>query len=434
MTREIIIDSITRLSRLLKVEVTIDSNRITKAKCTDNVFRDIEYMLIGKSPLDALYYTERICGICSTAHSYVSTMAVESALNIECDPNSNIIRNFIHGCEFLQNHIRHFYAFVLPDYIKGRFINPNFNEGFIDYRLPHYVNERLAGHYAQGLSYSSMAHQILEILGSKAPHNHGIYLGGNAINFDVSQYVEINSILKNISDFIKEVMLEDMDIIALYYTDYFANGDTGGNYLSYGINDDYNNANTYYIKPTVMIKGKIEELDAKKIQAGSARYDGRAMEVGPLARMQLVGEYTRGNSTMDRIKARVLECYRIASTMQKLLPMMEFKTQAQESYTVPENAYGRALKDTARGALGHFISIENKKIRGYEIMTPSSWNFSPEDSTGEKGILEKALIGSNIEDEQFPVEIGRIIRSFDPCLSCSTRVTTSKGNLEFQIL
>ncbi|WP_139905958.1 nickel-dependent hydrogenase large subunit [Clostridium thermarum] len=434
MSREIMIDSVTQFSGLLKVEVIIDRNRITEAKCMENTILDLGIILKGKNPLEVVEFSQKIYGVCPTAHSYVSTMAVESALEIICDHNSDVIRSFIHGCEFLQSHIRHFYTFVLPDYIKGPSILSNLNEEFIEYRLPHFVNERLSGHYVQGLRYSCMAHQMLEMFNNKGPGSYGIYLGGNTVNFDVSQYVEINSLLRNITDFIREVMLEDMEIIAMYYDDYFSKGDTGDNYLSYGINDAYCNGEIYYVKPSVKIRGKFEELDEEKIQIYSGRYDGCSMEVGPMARMKLAGEYDGGNSVMDRLKARVLECYRIAVTMQKLMPMMEFTPKHKQSYETPSKACGKALRDTASGALGHWISIENKKIRGYEIMTPNSWNLSSGDSVGEKGVLEKALLGTNIENEQIPVEIGRIIRSFDPCMPCTAQVTTSKGSFEYQII
>lgn len=448
MTQKVIIDPLTRLSGLLRIEVTIEDNKVTNAKCTGNMFRGLENILRGRSPLEIVYYTERICGVCSTAHSYISSLAVENALGITGDLNSSVIRDFIHGCEFLQNHIRHFYAFVLPDYIKGPPISPMYNEELVDYRVPDYINQRLSGHYLEGLKYSSMARQILAILCGKAPHNHGIQIGSTTANFDASQYVEINSMLKNITDFIKEVMLEDIDIISMYYGDYYEKGITDGSYLSYGAFDVYTNTEAFYLKPAVMINGIKYNMDENKIHEDiyycndsdgnrlikAVRYDGLAMEVGPLARMQLTGEYTRGSSTMDRLKARVLECYKIAGIMQKLLFMMEFSSSSKVEYEIPESGCGKALKDTTRGALGHWVYIENKRIRGYEIMTPSSWNLSPQDSTGEKGVLEKALIGTNIENEQFPVEIGRIIRSFDPCISCAIHVTTSKESWELQII
>lgn len=482
MTRNIVIDPITRLSGLLKVEVTIDNSKIIDAKCSGNAFQGFDKVLIGKNPLETVYYTERICGICSIAHSYVSSMAIESTFGITNNTNSSVIRDFIHGCEFLQSHIRYFYAFVLPDYIKGAPLSTIYNEELIDYRAPYYVNERLACHYVEGLKYSSMVHQVLSILGSKNPHRYGINVGNTTINFNASHYAEINSILKNVTDFIKDVMLEDIEVISMYYSDYYSKGGTGNNYLSYGVFDNYTDSKAFYIKPSVMINGVVQELDESKIyediylnymeegfdspsdKVGSirltprdivmgreeiildksraegrncrrtARYDGTAMEVGPLARLRLSGEYSGGSSALDRLKARVLECYKIAEIMQRLLYMIEFSCFREEIYEVPESAFGRALKDTTRGALGHWVSVENKRIRGYKIMTPSSWNLSPMDSTGEKGILEKALIGTEIEDERFPVEIGRIIRSFDPCISCATHVITSKRNWDIQVI
>jgi len=45
--------------------------------------------------------------------------------------------------------------------------------------------------------------------------------------------------------------------------------------------------------------------------------------------------------------------------------------------------------------------------------------MSPRDSEGNPGAVEQALIGTPVEDEQNPIEIGHVVRSFDPCLFCS---------------
>ncbi len=68
------------------------------------------------------------------------------------------------------------------------------------------------------------------------------------------------------------------------------------------------------------------------------------------------------------------------------------------------------------------MSIEEKVIKNYGIITPTSWNLSPQDSEGIKGTIESALLGTTIEDLNSPVEIGRIVRSFDPCVSCATHL------------
>jgi hydrogenase large subunit len=242
MTRKLVIDPITKLSGLLKVEVTIENNKITNAKCTGNVFPGFDSMLIGKSPLERGKFSERICAESSISHNYVSCLAIENALGITCNYNTNVIRDYIHGCEFLKKHIRHFYTFVLPDYIKGPPISSIYNGESNDYRVPYFVNERLAGHYVEGFKYSSMAHHMMGIIGGEGPRKYGINIGDTTVNFDASQYVEVNSILKNIADFIKEVMLEDIDIVSMYYSDYFEKGGTGNNYLSYGVFDNYSDS------------------------------------------------------------------------------------------------------------------------------------------------------------------------------------------------
>ncbi|HBI04979.1 MAG TPA: Ni/Fe hydrogenase, partial [Paenibacillaceae bacterium] len=80
------------------------------------------------------------------------------------------------------------------------------------------------------------------------------------------------------------------------------------------------------------------------------------------------------------------------------------------------------LVDTTRGALGHWLKIDEKKISFYQIITPSTWDFSTRDERGLRGVAEEALIGTPIQNPDKPGEIGRILRSFDPCMSCATHV------------
>src|SRR5690606_39044908 len=94
----------------------------------------------------------------------------------------------------------------------------------------------------------------------------------------------------------------------------------------------------------------------------------------------------------------------------------------QKKYQLPETATGRGLVDTTRGALGHWLKIKDKKISFYQIITPSTWDFSTRDDQGYRGVAEEALIGTPIENPDNPAEIGRILRSFDPCMSCATHV------------
>ncbi|WP_425447352.1 nickel-dependent hydrogenase large subunit [Dethiothermospora halolimnae] len=460
MGEKIVINPLTRISGFLEIEVYIENNIIKDAKSSGMLFRGFEKMLEGRPPLDSIYYTQRICGICSTAHSISSASALEDALKVTANKNDSMIRDIIHGCEFLQNHLRHFYQYTFPDYVKGPQISPIYKGSGGDYRLPDKLNKRLSNHYIDSIKYSRLAHKMLAILAGKAPHNHGVFVGGVTVNMDASIFIEVKSILSSIKDFIENVMIDDVYIISRYYNDYFNNGKGYGNFMSYGVFDSYYNEPLVYVKPGVLIDNNRYSFDRDKITENiyhawyrgdkvniepkegyvesdvhkeegysfvkAPRYDGLPMEVGPLARLWLNGEYNRGVSTMDRTIARALEAKKICYIIEDLLQKIELKPTNQKRYEIPDNAYGIGLKDTTRGALGHWLSIKDKKIEKYTIITPTSWNVSPTDSNGLKGTIEKTLMGTYIEDVKNPVEIGRVVRSFDPCISCATHIISKK--------
>jgi hydrogenase large subunit len=466
MGNKITINPLTRISGFLEIQVEIEGNEIVDAKSSGMLFRGFEKMLRGRPPLDAIYFTQRICGICSTAHSMGSTLALENILNIQPNENDKMIRDFMHGCEFLQNHLRHFYQYTLPDFVQGPEIQPLYTGIHKDYRLPKHLNKELSGHYIESVEYSRLAHEMLAVLGGKAPHNHGIFVGGVTVNLDASKWIKIKSILSSIKVFVITKMIPDVYIIAEYYQDYFDKGAGYKNLMSYGVFDTYLEKELFYVAAQVMINGKLEEFNSDKITENiyhswyeareveqrpteptvdenvykqeayswvkAPRYEGHPMEVGPLARMWLSGNYTRGISTMDRTIARVLEVKKIIEIMEGLLERVSLQPTQQGRYTFPNEARGKGLIDTTRGGLGHWVAIENQGIRNYEIITPTAWNLSPEDSRGVRGVVEEALMGTTIDDLAYPVEIGRIVRSFDPCVSCATHVRSDRYS-PFQI-
>jgi hydrogenase large subunit len=455
MANTILINPVTRISGFLEL-VQVEGGKIVNARSSGLLFRGFEKMLQGKSPLDAIYFTERICGICSTAHSLASTLALEDALKIQPSFNSRLIREFVHGCEYLQNHIRHFYQYTIPDFVRGPEIHPLYTVSHGDFRLPKELNDKLAQHYLASLEYSSLAHEMLAVLGGKVPHNHGIFVGGITSELDAAKLMTLKSTLSSIRDFVENVMVPDAYTIGQYYPEYYQLGKGHGNLMTYGVFNYPEAYSIYYTKPGVYINGTAYQFDPGLIyeEVGKSwyisenvqnkplsspleedpykaeaytwvkapRYNGLPMEVGPLARMFISGNYTRGISAMDRTVARALEAKKITEILTNVLELVPSYTPNQSQYQMPDVASGMGLIDTTRGSLGHWLSIEGKKIKDYGIITPTSWNLSPEDSKGIKGTIEAVLLGTPIADINAPVEIGRIVRSFDPCISCATHV------------
>ena len=198
-------------------------------------------------------------------------------------------------------------------------------------------------------------------------------------------------------------------------------------------------------------------VDGKYSWLKTPRWKGHAMEVGPLSRM-LVG-YAAGNpeikeavtealsalkappavlfSTLGRTAARGIETKLAARWGQEFFDQLlsnikngdtrTFTKEKWEPSTWPTSARGVGPTEAPRGALAHWIVINDKRIANYQLVVPSTWNASPRDANGERSPYEASLIGTPVADPKLPLEILRTIHSFDPCLACAVHLYDDKG-------
>ena len=198
--------------------------------------------------------------------------------------------------------------------------------------------------------------------------------------------------------------------------------------------------------------------DEKYSYLKTPRWKGNAMEVGPLARV-LVG-YARGRedyqeivnktltdlnvpvtalfSTLGRTAARGLESVLASQWALEFYDQLIANirsgntTMAETSKFDPDTwaptSMGVGFGEAPRGALAHWINIENKKIANYQLVVPTTWNASPRDHNGQMSAYESSLIDTPVEDENQPLEILRTIHSFDPCMACSVHLYDENGN------
>jgi hydrogenase large subunit len=193
--------------------------------------------------------------------------------------------------------------------------------------------------------------------------------------------------------------------------------------------------------------------------------DGKiyAVEVGPLARVLML--YAKGHaqtkelvnmtltklglpvtalfSTLGRTAARTLETKIIGDTMQtwydnlitniKAGNTRTFNETKWEPATWPQQAQGVGYMEAPRGALAHWIVIENGTIANYQAVVPSTWNAGPRDAQGQPGAYEAALQGHVLEKTEQPIEILRTIHSFDPCIACAVHLTDLTGEEILQV-
>ncbi|MBE3597470.1 MAG: nickel-dependent hydrogenase large subunit [Limnochordaceae bacterium] len=173
----------------------------------------------------------------------------------------------------------------------------------------------------------------------------------------------------------------------------------------------------------------------------SGREDVRAVVDDALARLKLPTEALF--STLGRTLARALETKLVAGWLGGFYRQLVANIKAGDLTTVnherwdpsswPDRAEGVGTTEAPRGALGHWIRIENGKIAHYQAVVPTTWNGSPRDAAGRRGAFEAAMLDNPVRVTDQPLEILRTIHSFDPCLACSVHVVDPAGSTHVRV-
>jgi hydrogenase large subunit len=387
------------------------------------------------------------------------------------------------------------------------------------YKLPPAVNLLAVAHYLEALDWQRDVIRLHTIFGGKNPHPNFLVGGmASAINLDsratinAARLSDIHDMITRAQRFVEEVYWPDLVAIAGFYKDWAAIGGGTGNYLAVGEfpeNDIRDIGSLYFPRGIILEKDltKVWPYDQKLVQeyinsswyeyskgdaAGlhpwegetkakytgpktpwtylqgekkyswmkAPRYDGRPMEVGPLARMLVA--YGSGHaevrtmvkavmdtldvgpaalfSTLGRVAARGMETVLLARRLSHWYDSLVSRIKGGDTQTFnkdkwepaswPTKAQGYGFLDAPRGALGHWVQIEDQKISRYQCVVPSTWNCSPRDGKGVPGPYEAALMDHHplVKPDQ-PLEILRTIHSFDPCMACGVHVLDATGGL-----
>src|SRR5574342_1164282 len=281
----VVVDPITRIEGHLRIEAQAEDGRITNAWATSTQFRGIEIIMQGRDPRDAWAFTQRICGVCTVVHAVASCRAVEDALDIHIPANANLIRNLIHGMQFVQDHVIHFYhlhALDWVDVVSALSANPAdtaaiskkvspwpnnsetyfrdvqnrlktfvsggqlgiFTNGYWGhpaYKLPPAVNLLAVAHYLEALDWQRDVIRLHTVFGGKNPHPNFLVGGmASAINLDgtatinAERLTDIRDMITRAQRFVEQVYWPDLQAIASFYKDWAGIGGGVRNYLSVG--------------------------------------------------------------------------------------------------------------------------------------------------------------------------------------------------------
>ncbi|QKF66797.1 [Ni-Fe] hydrogenase, large subunit [Arcobacter venerupis] len=447
------IDLVERIEGEAKLHCTWENNKVSNARIDFLNFRGFEYILEGKSPLDALVYTPRICGICGQAHLKATVEALENIYEninekLQITQKAKLLREIGLNIEIIDSHIKWFYMFILPDIIK-------LDTNDLGIYAP------LKGtRWMQAQKAASETIKALAVIGGQWPHTSYMIPGGvmsdptkldlimmqnylqTAISFFENSISGVS--LENYLAYERVDNLEDLSADLKYFKDLAFKysldkyGKSYNRFITLGESSLFKSGR---IKRKLVNKldfSKIVEDDTntfslnkndntqeKHTWSKSVSYDEIFFETGPLSRAiisnrKFIKEIHKSfdDSVFSRVMARVDEIAHLLNETNNLISQVDI---SELSYVKPkfslkdiENGSGMAVVEACRGSLLHNITIEKGLIKSYDVITPTVWNLGPENKT-QKGIAQKAIIGSS------SIEIAKIVlRSFDVCSVCTT--------------
>ena len=474
----LIVGPFNRVEGDLEVTLDVEDGVVRSAQVNSPLFRGFEQILLGKHPLDALMFVPRICGICSVSQSAAAAAALSQAMCVSAPVNGELAHNLIAGCENLADHFSHFYLFFMPDFAREAYAKRVWHaeavsrfkavsgsaaaevlparrdflelQGFMAGKWPHTLALQPGGS-TRPVDASERIRIIALLRAFRAYLERTLF--GDALEaiaaLDNCAALDAWRDARPVahSDFRRYLELArdcGLDRIGAGPGVYLSHGSyafEGGRLLRRGVWDgDLHELLPEAITEDVSHAWLAGEDAARNPAQGATlpqadkagaytwckapRWNGRVAETGALARLAVQGhplarELARsGGSVHARVVCRLLEIALVLPQMERWAKALQPGAPFCETSSLPDEADSVGMVEAARGALGHWLSIRRGRIANYQIVAPTTWNFSPRDATGVPGALEQALVGVTAGDGAAPA-IQHVVRSFDPCMVCT---------------
>lgn len=466
----------------LEVRLDIADGQVIAARVVAPLYRGFEQMLQGRDPFDALVYVPRVCGICSVSQSVAAARALAAVMEVSPPPNGELATNLVLAAENVADHLTHFYLFFMPDFAREVYRDqpwyPAARERFraIDGSAAgDALPARAEFLHLMGLLAGKWPHSLaLQPGGTTRSVEVQEKARMLAILFSFRRFLE----RRLFGDTLENLVALDSAAALAGWRDrqppagggdlrHFLRiadalgldrlGRATDRFVSYGaypVNQRPLFAQGVWADgPSPLDPGAIAEdlshawmahrqtpkhpFDGVTLPDAAAehgyswckapRLAGQVVEVGALARQvvdghplirELVGQ--GGGNVRNRVLARLLEVALTVIAMEQWVRALRPKEPFCAQGRMPDDGQGCGLVEAARGSLGHWLTVKRGRILNYQIVAPTTWNFSPRDSRGTPGALEQALTGAPLRPgEHNPVAVQHIVRSFDPCMVCT---------------
>jgi len=454
MARQILIDPVTRIEGHSKITIQLDdAGEVQDAQFHVTQFRGFEKFCEGRPFSEMPALTGRTCGICPVSHLIASAKACDALLAVEIPPTAANLRRIMNLAQIVQSHALSFFHLSSPDLLFGMDAHP-------DKRNIVGVMELRPSLAADGIALRKFGQEIIALLGSKRIHPGWVVPGGVSAPLEVEQR---DKMLKMIPDalaiaqrtvnWFKDVLEQFRDEIRTFgnfpsmfmalvtpqgpgehnamldhYDGKLRFVDASGNVVADQIDPaKYNDYIAEAVESFTYLKSPYYK---------SLGYPDGIYRVGPLARLNVIDrcgtpladkEWTefralrRGVilSSFHQHYARLVELiYGIERIEQLLLDPNILDTNVR-AIAKPSRSEGIGVSEAPRGTLMHHYKIDKNGLITWVNMIIATGHNNLAMNQSVKQVAQHFVKADKLQEGMLN-RVEAVIRSYDPCLSCST--------------
>jgi len=459
MSRTILIDPVTRIEGHAKITIHLnDAGAVEDAFFHVTQFRGFEKLCEGRPFYEMPSLMARICGICPVSHLMASAKACDALLAVQIPEAGANLRRIMNLAQMVQSHALSFFHLASPDLLLGMDSDPAKRHIFG-------VAESHPTLARDGIRLRQFGQQIIEWLGGKRIHPAWVVPGGVSEPLSAERRDQILATIPEA----REIALRTLDWFKPVIDDYREEIRTFANFPSMfmGLVNSEDNSLAFYdghirivdamghivadrLDPTdypSYIEEAVEPWSYLKFPYYKPQgYPNGFYRVGPLARLNIIDKcgtpladqewaefrsMQRGAelSSFHYHYARLIEILYGVERMEELLNTPEILSKHVRAFAQPNRREGVGVSEAPRGTLMHHYRIDENGLIEFANLIIATGHNNMAMNRGVKQVAQHFIRGEKIEEGMLN-RVEAVIRTFDPCLSCSTHAI---GKMPMQV-
>ena len=420
---EITIDNITKIEGSAGLKVTVENDAVKDLKFIIQDYRRFYTDAVKGKPIVAVpAFLSRICGTCSVAHLFAAIKAIEMSQEIEVSEQTGLLRRLAYDALMIRDHTLHLYFFVLPD-ILGL-------DSILD--IPDDANN--PGHVLLHDSFDikQLGTDLSTAIIGAAIHAPIPVIGGLLKNPDPAKFPELISRLEAI----RPQVLRGIKVFAGWKESLIRNSDymyLRNNRQWDFLNGDVVNSNGKRV-PNKDFLGFLEKVIIPYSQSEGYTMSDTHKDylVGALARVSFNKDLLNLRTRADTAEylamfpskniyhndlAQAIEVLHCVDDAIDILKTIKINPDEKPVKKPVRAGVGMGVVEAPRGILYHMAKVNEKgMVEDYDVIVPTSQNQITIENDLKKYFNENL----NKDENSLHYEAEKIIRAYDPCMSCAT--------------